>query len=759
MWLEWLPWRWMIGRIAKVGGFMDPGSVIAQLQRFAQPSEVTYPVEILRLAAAMHARGLINSQAIQHNLDWVWPYWAERQFDPKDPAFIPRAFSLTHINLTHRNWTAVGLPGCDQFPIVDPAGLVTPLLDGWSIDCWIVPELGKPLIPSRLSLSAQALSTAENLSVTTQTEKDGLGLTCKVEAGGDSVFPVCLLDVAAVSNCHAWCVISLRPYNPEGISFINHIEVKKNGEEWRVNERDLVRFHKTPERFALSEYCLGDVYRNLFTETTQNKVSCHVGLATGAGLYELWPGVAREIRVEVPLTGDSKPASAKGTMVSSPAPAELWTRSLLGACRAEIPDLKIKYLYDSALRTVLLHAPKDVYPGPYTYKHFWFRDAAFILYAMICAGLQDQAEKVIDASFFHRQTPFGYFHSQDGEWDSNGEALWTLWKYCQLTGREPKQAWRGPIEKAAKWIERKRLPVHPESFHSGLLPAGFSAEHLGPSDYYYWDDFWSVAGLKAAAKLLDQFGEFMLRDRFENSAADLSACIDQSLMRLEMLRADKSMPASPNRRMDSGAIGSIVSGYPLRLWQPDDPRLAASVNYLLDHCFIDNGFFHDMGHSGINPYLTLHIAQNLLRAGDSRYFGVMKGVADIASPTGQWPEAVNPVTQGGCMGDGQHVWAAAEWLLMIRNCFVREENDTLLLCSGISPYWLEESSRLFFGPVLTEFGSVSVWVTAEDKHVRIAWSGNWHKNAPKIEIRLPFSAAVHPEADGKEVVIESWVRS
>ena len=28
--------------------------------------------------------------------------------DPDDPAFLPRAFSITQINLTHRNWTALG---------------------------------------------------------------------------------------------------------------------------------------------------------------------------------------------------------------------------------------------------------------------------------------------------------------------------------------------------------------------------------------------------------------------------------------------------------------------------------------------------------------------------------------------------------------------------------------------------------------------------------------------------------------------------
>lgn len=56
----------------------------------------------------------------------------------------------------------------------------------------------------------------------------------------------------------------------------------------------------------------------------------------------------------------------------------------------------------------------------------------------------------------------------------------------------------------------------------------------------------------------------------------------------------------------------------------------------------------------------------------------MTAVAKLASPMGQWPESIHPRTCGGCMGDGQHVWAAAEWVLMIRNCFIREEKEPII---------------------------------------------------------------------------------
>src|SRR6056297_3966893 len=135
---------------AKAHGIIDPLALLARLRRFTQPSEVQEPIELLRAGIIFHARGLINTKAIQHNLDWVWPYWVERQFNPSDYSFIPRGFAFSHVNLTHRNWTAVGHPDLQVYPIMDPRGLVTPLYDDWSVDCWIIDANGRPLIPSAL---------------------------------------------------------------------------------------------------------------------------------------------------------------------------------------------------------------------------------------------------------------------------------------------------------------------------------------------------------------------------------------------------------------------------------------------------------------------------------------------------------------------------------------------------------------------------------------------------------------------------------
>src|SRR5215510_4731509 len=165
--LRWLPWRFFATRMARAYGFLDPIQFLSRLRQFSKPSEVAEPIELLRAGVLFHARGLINTKAIQNNLDWVWPYWVERQFNPADESFIPRAFSFSHINLTHRNWTAVGLPDVAYYPIVDPRGLITPLFDGWSIDFWLVAESGSLLLPSKLPDSAflQSLELKDELHV------------------------------------------------------------------------------------------------------------------------------------------------------------------------------------------------------------------------------------------------------------------------------------------------------------------------------------------------------------------------------------------------------------------------------------------------------------------------------------------------------------------------------------------------------------------------------------------------------------------
>lgn len=784
-WKKLVPWKFFVRRFALRHGFLDPFVVLARLRHFAQPSEVGEPIELLRAGFAFHARGLLNTKAIQNNMDWIWPYWVRRQFDPKDPSFVPRAFSITHVNLSHRNWTAVGLPDSPYLPIVDPAGMVTPFFDGWSLDAWILDGDEKTsLLPSRLE-PAQRLEMGEDgLAVITVTERDGFFLESRAEAAaaggaeGEGRNPVLRLTYRARSDKPALLALAVRPVNPEGVASVREIALREDRQSLRVNGANSLRLSEKVDDFLVSDYRRGDVFHLLLAQQAEEKpflprergdgqagrklerdyARDKVELATAAALFRLEPGRERQVALTVELSHDTVTGSKIQTGFPPPPAvpahrsAPSWKEALAGGPALRLPDEKMVFLFDSAVRTLILHSWNEVVPGPYTYKRFWFRDAAFILDGLLALNMEERVGRTL-ASYPELQTATGYFLSQEGEWDSNGEALWIWEKYHAQTGIPVDRRHADAILRGARWIARKRIKNQPGRLEQGLLPAGFSAEHLGVNDFYYWDDFWGVAGLEAAERMLRSLGMTTEAEECRREAERFDSAIRHSLERAFGSR-EPALPASPYRRMDAGAVGSLAVSYPLSLWDPRHPRLLGTAEWLHDNCLEGGGFFQDMIHSGINAYLTLHLAQVFLRAGDLRFGPLLRRVADLASPTGQWPEAIHPHTLGGCMGDGQHVWAAAEWVLMMRNLFLREEGETLILGSGLLSEWLVPGASLSFGPTLLRSGKVTVsFSVPSGGRVRAEWKGHFRARAPKIEIRLPGREPV-PVSDPRAGFIE-----
>ncbi|MFP3912921.1 MAG: hypothetical protein ACLFUT_12675, partial [Desulfobacteraceae bacterium] len=104
---------------------------------------------------------------------------------------------------------------------------------------------------------------------------------------------------------------------------------------------------------------------------------------------------------------------------------------------------------------------------------------------------------------------------------------------------------------------------------------------------------------------------------------------------------------------------------------------------------------------------------------------------------GQWPEAIHPRTRGGCMGDGQHGWAAAEWVMMMRHLFVREEPDHLVVGSGLFPQWLTNGDNLHYGPTPTPYGDIDITVSCAETSCKVEWHGQWRSLPPRIRVCIP----------------------
>ena len=138
-------------------------------------------------------------------------------------------------------------------------------------------------------------------------------------------------------------------------------------------------------------------------------------------------------------------------------------------------------------------------------------------------------------------------------------------------------------------------------------------------------------------------------------------------------------------------IGSIIPLYPL---QQKEFELKPTLEYICNNFLIDGMFYQNFIHSGLNPYLTIQLANSYLYLGDRKSFNkLFMDTFKKKTSVNNFPEAINPLTGGGCMGDGHHAWAAAEIVSAFRDMFLWEddEHQELKIFSGIPEEWFNYS--------------------------------------------------------------------
>jgi len=722
-----------------------------------------FPAELIPIGARLVLRGWHNNDFFPTNRDWILPYWAERQFDPRDPAFLPRGFNLYTINYTHRDWTMIGNPRRAREALVDPRGLVTPWFDGWSLDVWVRVD-DQLFAPSRLADSDIAQSLEENLPIVVTTFRaNDVRVRCKAFAIEQDAREFVVEQVTLENTARAPRPVSLylaiRPFNPEGVALIHDIAyATRNTQHLFLVNRAPAVFLPQPDAIACSHFAEGDVALALPRLNGKTRVHCDAGLATAVAAYhiELDAGASQTITALMPmereeLDDDELDVAPFMFHVSSARDQtmRLWRDHLARGLRVRVPDENLQAAFDANKAYLLLLADGDtITPGPFTYHQFWFRDAAYMLNALDKLGYHDEARAVIE-KFPRRVRKDGYAEATEGEWDSNGAALWAMVEHARLSGDTSllgRDYWT--MLRLASWINTKRQRTKDErrssvtghrSLHYGLLPPGPSAEHLGPSDYFYWDDFWGLAGLREAARAAEWLGQQAdakkLRANLEAFRADVEASLAQVAARL----GRAAIPASPYRRLDAAMIGSLAALYPLRLFDARDARIVDTLAALREVAWLEDAYFNHVGHSAFGTYLSLHVAHCLLFQRNPDAWKTIRWVLRHASPTFTWAEGIHPLTRRGGMGDGHHGWAIADFLLIVRDALLFEEDAHLVLTPALPDDWCAPMNVIKVENAPTYFGTVSFTLAFGEREATLGINADWRAAPEFIEWNLPFA--------------------
>jgi hypothetical protein len=722
-----------------------------------------FPKELFQLSAPVVMRGLLNFAVLQMNRKWVYPYWVHRQLDRASSSFLPRSQNPLLMNQTHRNWTALGSPHGLYEAIVDPRGLLTPLPREWSTDVWLQ-EGTDFLFPSLTQESHQRLEADSPCLLTTLVWKD---LSLELEAfvssirrGIDIVFNQVRIVNSSARSRSVIAYVAVRPFNPEGVAPITHIEIQSKRFVY-VNKILGVVVAKEPAFVACQNAREGDLAMKLQESGGRKEiegagrtiVKCERGLAQALLGYpiEIPPSSKADIHYSIALGSAKELRNArwkKTWRVSyGKRRAEhraTWHKELdRGAHFQHADEEAMRFFRSSRLALLELNDGEFISPGPALYHHFWFRDAAPMLSALDMLGFSERTRRVINGFRKHLRSD-GFFQGPDGEWDSNGAALWTIYHHFLRTRSSLwLKQWYPQIRKAGLWIVRMRrkTPEDPMTV-PGLMPKSLSAEHLGTVDQYFWDSFWSLAGLKCVAAMAHEVGQVEEERLFNQESVEFESRLKEVLAQVEKRLGMPLIPASPTRPFDESAIGSIASLYPLDLFEHTYPQPVTTLHALRDRYVDDRGFYHPIIHSGYNAYLTLQIAQSYLLIGEKEIaWQIARSAFRLASETCAFPEATHPLTGGGTMGDGHHGWAAAEVVLFVRNALIREQQNVLHLLHGVTKDHVKVGIPLEALRAPTTFGSLSLRLERESATKLVfSFEGRFfpRKRPEAIHLHIPF---------------------
>jgi hypothetical protein len=722
---------------------------LTTFQRLGEHFEVEPPGEMLPVGARTLARALRTRSAAQLGVDWVWPYWLERQLDPASPAFVPRGHLPFLTNVTARNWTAIGNLDSPWEAVVDPRGLVTPWFDGWSLDWWVGSH-DRWRFPSREPAVRQSLLD-DTPVVETRLRVPGGDAVHRAYAVRDGDRELVVVEVENDSPAPFSVAFAVRPCNGEGLAVVERVDLH-DGTTVTVDGRVALLLSRRPGQVATSTFRGGDVAAVVAAGATTDRFEPprdDAGLASAAFV---WPVPHRtSVRVALPMRPEARTRRHGRTRQRiagvSTDPARLpaarqvangWRAHGARGMRLELPDERLQACVEANRRHLLvLHDGPEITPGPATYHRFWFRDAAYLLGALDRYGYATEVAEVL-RSYPDRQQSDGFFLSQTREWDANGCALHAVAEHWRLHRDDALLDELLPaVAKGAAWIRRKRGGRHtgraPETV--GLLPPGVSAEHLGPFDFFYWDDLWGVRGLLDAAELLAAGGEARGAAEAAADAAAFRADVERSLALAAARLGSAAMPAGPFRRLDPGVIGSLAACWPLRLMAADDERVAATAELIRERFLQGPAFFQGISHTGLGTYLTLHLAFVELEAGDRRALDRLAWMLDVATDTWTWPEAVHPRLRGGCMGDGHHGWAAADLLSFVRHLLVREQADGLALLSLVPDEWLGRGVEVHDAP--THHGRLSYALRWHGDRPALLWEREARAGSPPVRLTAP----------------------
>ncbi len=487
------------------------------------------------------------------------------------------------------------------------------------------------------------------------------------------------------------------------------------------------------------------------------------GQAHGVIKYSLRleAGTATQFFVAVPFFAKNSVAEqlARGTFFPSfEASAGFW-RSKVSHIKFNLPKSadRIVKTYQANLAYILVNRDKTgIQPGSRSYERSWIRDGALTSSALLKSGIVEEVRDFIDwyapHQFENGKVPCvvdARGPDPVPENDSCGEFIFLIREYFNFTHDTAfLRAKNKYVLKAVEYLESLIAQRLTEAYRNGdataraccgLVPESISHEGYSAKPMHsYWDDFFTMKGLKDATEIQRILGETRHYERLLKVRDTFQENLYKSL-RLAMTNRQINYIPGCVELGDFDATSTTIALTPCNeLVNLPKPQVFQTFDRYYD--FFQKRRDGKLDWVNYTPYENRLIGSFVLLDQPERAHELIAFFLNDQLPPGwcQWAEVVwKDHRTPRFIGDMPHTWVGSDFINAIRAMFVYEDesDQSLVLAAALRQDWIAAPVGMSVEHLPTYYGEVSYFIKHSGSRYTLSISGDARLPANGVKIK------------------------
>ncbi|HSD64409.1 MAG TPA: discoidin domain-containing protein [Ignavibacteriaceae bacterium] len=602
---------------------------------------------------------------------------------------------------------------------------------------------------------------------------DNLNLVIKTFSAGVAnqnsvLYIIYTLVNTSVVNKKGTLFLAVRPFqvNPYyqwlnltgGVSEISSI--KYENEKILVNDDKTIIPVTKEDSFGAAGFDEGDIttFLELGKVPGSHRVNDVRGFASGCLSYsfELEKNESKKIYIAVPFYKNETGNSAESFEPSLKEEAinkyldqtiSFWENKV-NHIKFNLPQSadRIINTYRSNLAYILIN--KDyagIQPGSRSYERSWIRDGALTSSALLKSGIIDEVK-----DFINWYTANQYENGKVpcvvdtrgpdpvSENDSHGEMIYLIKEYFNFT--KDTSFLRTKNENVLRAVDYMKSLIAQRSTdhfkdgndsvraYYGIMPESISHEGYSAKPMHsYWDDFFTLKGLKDAAEIQKILGEDSLYKKVKAIRDIFKKNLYNSINLAIKTRKVDYIPGCVELG-DFDATSTTIAISPCNeLANLPQPYTSNTFDKYFE--FFENRRDNKIDWTAYTPYENRLIGSFIFLDEPQRAHELIKFFLGDQRPQGwnHWAEVVwKNKRYPGYIGDMPHTWVGSDFINAVRSIFVYENEYDSSIVTGAGLYrdWVDSPSGMSVENLPTYYGELSYSIKKNENKYDVKFYGN-----------------------------------